>query len=216
MTQHYKFYGFILFCFACVLSGQVTLAAEKPQILLEISKEGSFEVLYDRATSTATGAVLFGLVGAAIEEGVDQSNDKAKENQVLPHLDSPSCSTALLVAMQDTFSKDASYELVLPAGDAGDTTIPLALKITINSCGFRIVNSTNKTVSAYADVKMELSQRDVKEPVEEEKILVHGGQRVSFTELISQPELINSEFTSVLQKAGKRVANKVIFHSQGQ
>ena len=195
---------FLFFTFSNQICADSSTIPNSTRMVLHINKEGSFEVLYDRATSTATGAVLFGLVGAAVEEGLNQSNDKTIEKQILQHIPNPSCSTPLLESLYKTLKSSGSVELL------SDETLPV-LTLNIYSCGFRIINSTNLKIAAYVDVKMEIINSGQKEPILEEKILIHGKQRLSLTEFLATPDAINMEFINVLEKAGVRIANKIIY-----
>jgi hypothetical protein len=66
-------------------------AQDTNNIYLVVKKEGKFDVLFNRAISTATGAALGGLIGAAIEEGIRSGEDKKKLKPLLPHVTDTSC-----------------------------------------------------------------------------------------------------------------------------
>lgn len=201
---------YILLALTLVMTSVGSMATEKTkEIGFILEREGNFEVLHDRATSTATGAALFGLVGAAIESGVDSSNDSKKEAQLLERLPNANCNESLVGSLVQTLGKAKSLNFQMI--ESKDQVYDLLLNLKIDSCGFRIVNTVNYKLAAYVDVKMELTEQDAKKPILKEKLLIQGKKRMQFYELLADDDTLLAEFIRVQEKAGKRIANKIIY-----
>ena len=65
-------------------------------VRLHIENPGKFEVLHSRAESTSTGAVLFGIIGAGIEESSRTSKDEVREDAILVHIPDDACHNHLV------------------------------------------------------------------------------------------------------------------------
>ena len=53
--------------------------ADAKTVYIDIVGEGKFEVIYHRALTNATGAVIAGIVGAGIQSGIEHGKEKGKE-----------------------------------------------------------------------------------------------------------------------------------------
>lgn len=173
---------------------------------LRVKKEAKFDVVYDRADSSSTGAVIGGLIGAAIEEGVRGSKDTEKKNLLLGSLDDSTCTARIVNALEATLLK-SEYALIRESSGTDST---LRLELSVRNCGFKMVNTITGEASAYVKMTAELFVPGVKKPRKQE-VYVTGKNQYLFESLVSEKDSINEEFSYVLSKAGKKLANKIIY-----
>lgn len=201
--------------YLCLLIGLNTnaLPNEKQSVSLNLNNGGKFDVLYHRAESAATGIVLAGLIGYGIEEGIRGGKDGKKKDQLLSYISDPSCKNIFLSSLAEKLKKegyDVSNSQSSENVKAGHDK--LSLNIKINSCGFKLVNTDSKQVSAFIDFKTILYDGN-KNPVKQ-KYIFFGKTKTPFEELLQSKLSIEKEFSSVLKKAGKRLANKIVYRKK--
>lgn len=207
---------------------------DKKTLALVIASEGEFEVLFHRAQSTVTGAAIGGLIGAAIEEGVRNSQDSDKKSQLLPHISDASCINHFRSALLEKLANkkidvDEFPSSTIKAKDKDDglESDPIGniesnnydsfnlevnqqlLSINITNCGFKLVDLTSEKVAAFIDFKSSLTNKADSENKENNLFL--GKKSYTFETLVQANSNAEEELTSVLKKAGRRVANKIIY-----
>ena len=190
------------------LVGLISTTATAENIYLEIKQIGKFEVLYDRAKSTATGAVIGGLIGAAVEDSIRNDKDKKKEADVLRHLENPACEGPIISALRE---KLLSKGKILEVVETSHKNVGMHLKLSVKSCGFKLVDATLHEVAAYADLRAKLYVDGDLDPDFEKRFYLTSKNQQPFPTLLSESEYIEAEFLSALERAGKRLANKLIY-----
>ena len=200
----------LLFTMFGILFG-VSTAADDKKIFIKFNSRDKFDVLYHRVESTATGAVIFGLIGAGIEEGVRSNKDKEKKSQILEHMDNPSCNKKFLSSLQKKLT-DKGYEskLVKDGDNNNVTENDLLLEVKTNLCGFKMVDTTADKVAAFINFSADL-KKDGKSIPFDENYTFTGKKSYSFHQLLDSDVNLDNEFEDVLVRAGKRLANKVIY-----
>lgn len=181
------------------------LACAQPQVNIGVTRDGSFEVFHSRAKSTATGAALAGLIGAAVQTGIESSSDSKKTTAVLAKIKDSSCRSRILTSLEDKLvAKDYLVELT------EDMLYP-NLNLSIDYCGFKIVNTQTNAMAAFA--RLTATYLDInKKQIFKEVILITGRQEIPYSELESGDVDVETELSQVLQNTGKRIANKIIYH----
>jgi len=201
---------YAIFIMAGNLSPQVVFAAP---ITLEYSleKTGEFLVLYSRAVSNATGAALGGLIGASIQAGVENGKDKRKEEQVLEHLASSDCAPFLETSFLENLVATGDYEIVEKTSGKSPEDPDLKVELTIDRCGFKLVNSERMLIAAFAEARYRIYSPSESKPKKADRLLLLGKSRTTWDGLLDEQTEIPLRFERVLEKAGKRLANKVIY-----
>lgn len=195
-------------CTLLVLLYSFPALSDAPQsIAIVFEDEGKVDVLYHRAMSTSTGAVIGGLIGAAVEEGVRDGKDDKKLALILPHLRDPVCTKQFLLALTEKLEA-GGYQ---PMYSEDSQSSPLILQIDIDSCGFKMVNTSTQKVSAFISFEAKLMSVKKREPELEEKFYLNSKEHYQFEELVATSEKIQPEFDLALEKAGRRLANKIIY-----
>jgi len=187
-----------------------TFASEK-RIILEVSQSRNYEVVYDRASSSATGAALAGFVGAAIESGIDSGNDSKKRKKLDEFISDPACSTNLYDALKNKLS-GANFEIIDKSTlSKKEIKKTLTLRVNVQQCGFKKTDTNTGAVSSFVRAKVGLKQH--KKTVDNlgKTAYLLGKNQYSFESLLESGEQIQKELSSVLERAGKKIANKVIY-----
>lgn len=188
-------------------SFKVVASNSAPDNITITTNDGDFDLIYHRASTSATGAVLFGIIGAAIEESGRADQDTQKKEEVLKKFPSPSCSNKLLPALKKQLSKKYT---VLDQLNPSETQ-HLNLDINIVKCGFKVVDSTSNLMSSFIVVKSKLTDINSSKNETKFKVYITGKKRYSYQSLLENMDISIDQFHTTIAKAGKRIANKVIY-----
>ena len=104
------------------------------KVILYIEDEGKFEVLHSRAKSTATGAVLFGLIGAGIEESSRSGKDKEKEEAILVHIPDDACHNTLVDGMTERLGEKDYVLSVVTGKPPSNAGAEFVVRLKIDAC----------------------------------------------------------------------------------
>lgn len=196
---------------AIVLLSSSTYASETQTIYIETVGEGKFDVLYYRVLSTATGAAIAGFIGAGIQSGVEASKDNKKTEEISPLIKKDAWKTRFLDTLNDKL-ESKGFEAVW-VGDGKDAGEGHVLRIYPDRYGFKIVDTSNRLVSAYIDFKASFSSNGSKKAREQEKesyYLTNRNQH-PYDDLLKEGSPVNEDLEAVLEKAARRLANKIIY-----
>lgn len=174
----------------------------------EVAKEGQFFVLYSRAAGNATGAAIGGLIGASIQAGIENGKDEKKEKQVLEHLPSSECAPLFIESFLENLSASPDFSVAADQPEGDDY---VQVELTIDRCGFKLVNSERMFVAPFAEARYRIYRASESKPKKASRLLLIGKVRSTWEDLLAQPADIALRFERTLQKAGKRLANKVIY-----
>lgn len=189
----------------------VPAAANDKKLFIKFNPTDKFDVLYHRAESTATGAVLFGLIGAGIEEGVRSNKDKEKKKQLLEHIDNPSCNGRFLAALEKKLIDKGYESVVIKDGENINVADKdLLLEVKTNICGFKLVDTNADLVAPFINFSAVLKKDGKKIPFDKNFTFI-GKKSYFFQEWLGVSVNPGEEFEDVLVRAGKRLANKVIY-----
>lgn len=196
-----------LFAALLLLSASAYATGSKT-IYIDIVGEGRFEVIYHRAKSNATGAVIAGLIGAGIQSGIEASMDQEKTNRLRPLISKETWKSQFLDTLNDKL-ESAGFEAVW-VEDTGQKDSGIVLKIYPNSYGFKMVDTSTHLVSAFIDFKASFSGGSSEEWDKEAFYLTSRNQH-SYDRLLGEDSPVNPDLSSVLEKAARRLANKIIY-----
>ena len=202
----------ILISFAAVLLlSTSTYAANIEIVYIDIIGEGQFEVIYHRALSNATGAAIGGLIGAGIQSGIESSKDTEKTNELRPLITKDTWKTQFLDTLNDKL-ESKGFEAVW-VENTREVEGGIVLKIYPEQYGFRMVDTSSRMVSAFIAFKASFSSENTKSKnkPEKEAYYITNKNQHSYKDLRLKDTPINSELESVLKKAAKRLANKIIY-----
>jgi hypothetical protein len=169
-----------------------------------ISDPAKFEVNFNRANPTGTGAVIAGVIGAAVQRGAQSSEDSDMADKVLSVNPGMVCDKPLLEALNATLQSSGAYE-VKDRADKGVEKV----EVDMSDCGLQLADSATKQLLAYVNLTFKVhpaSGGSWKEDVQ-----VSGRSLHSFEEFSKQEGLATTALTDVLQRAGVRIAEKIIY-----
>ena len=196
---------------AAAQSTEVERVAEDRHVVLHVEEPGKFEVLHSRARSTSTGAVLFGLIGAGIEESARKSDDEEKESAVLAHIPDDACHSYLI----DTFTKELEergFAVTVVEGKPGKSSgESYVIRLKIDACGYRMVDTINEEMAAYVTAQYRIfrPQEELKGKLLELTIISRN-QR-TWDDLTADFDSAVEEFRDVKRRVGTRLANKLVY-----
>jgi hypothetical protein len=181
-------------------------AADQPPQQFQVTNDhpGEFEVIYHRVTPTGIGAVAGGLIGVAVQRGMQSSDDDDMAKQVLASNPGLACDQSLLTALKTKLQSSGNYVL-----DAAADKQDLIIEVDIQDCGLHLADSKALELSSYVNFTLR-----VRPPGGEswsEDIQMSGRSRHSFDEFAHQQGLATTEVTDVLTRAGVRAADKIIY-----
>lgn len=202
---------YLLFVALCCCAGGAVAADGPKRAVVFIEDPGTFEVLYSRAESSATGAVFFGLIGYGVEESARNSNDLKREEHVLQFIDSSDCDAVTVEALKARLG-EKGFEVEVRHEKAGDALAgAYAIRLDVAACGFKMIDTTRDETSAFFAAEYEVLRPGQKRSKKEDELIVTGGEQVPWGRFESDGELARSEFEAVRVKAGRRLANKLIY-----
>jgi hypothetical protein len=181
-------------------------AADQPGQPLSVSnsKLGVLEVISHRMRPVGAGVVIGGLIGGAIQSGIESSQDDGMKKQLLKSFPDASCSKSLLDAFTARLRAEGSFVVEDAKGKSGS-----AVDIAIDECGLHLADTTANQFASY--VYLTLKFKPAGAVAWSEKIQVSGRNRYDFDEFVNQPGLAQAELEDVLKRAGVRAADKIIY-----
>jgi hypothetical protein len=186
-------------------------------VAVVVPADGEFTVYYERAKGTATGAVLFGLVGAAISSSYNSSEDSKIAEALRPQLTDLSCHDTFRTAIARVLGESRKFAdvRVLNSEPAGAERAKYDAIATFRfvSWGFRLVDQNNpERVSAFLDLNATLQKAGNETPLWDENVTVIGKETHSLSEFREKPDVTRREMGAVMDDAAYRLANNLIYN----
>ena len=193
------------------LYSEESRSSDTRTIYIDVVGEGKFEVIYHRALSNATGAVIAGLIGAGIQSGVESGKDAEKTAELSPLVNKENWKVQFLDTLNDKLESEG-FEAIW-VEDARKIDNALVLKIYPENYGFKMVNTTTRVVSAYIDFKASLSTESSEDSDEwdRESFYLTSRNQYAYEQLLGENSPVNPDLEAVLEKAALRLANKIIY-----
>lgn len=188
-----------------------TFATDIKTIYIDIVGEGEFEVIYSRATTTGTGAAFGGLIGAGIQSGVEANMDAKKTRELSPLIKKDTWKTQFLDTLNNKLKAEGFKAVwVEDKREIGDGVV---LKVYPESYGFKVVDTSTYLVSAFIAFKAQFSNGQLKKGQKSEKegYYITNKNQHPFENLLKEDSPANSDLETVLNKAARRLANKIIY-----
>jgi hypothetical protein len=205
----------VLTCMAVMLLLSISsYAADTKTVYIDIIGEGKFEVIYHRALTNATGAVIGGLIGAGIQSGIESDRDSRKREELRPLINKDSWKTDFLDTLNDKL-ESSGFEAVW-VENSKDVNNGIVLNVYPDQYGFRMVDTSTRMISAYTTFEASFSSRTAKsnEKQEKEKFYITNKNQHPYNILLMEDSPVNLELEAVLNKAAKRLANKIIYSTK--
>jgi len=201
---------------AMLLLATASFAQDAPRkIAIQIEGKAEFDVIYRRALTNATGAVLGGLIGAGIQAGIESNEDAEKRDAIYPHVAQQAWRDVFIQTMTDSLAEKGLETVWIDAGaelKAGNADMYMVLYPA--KFGFRIVDTTSLMMASFIEFEAVYSTKPISgksKPVKEPFYLTDKSQ-VSYDQLIADPAGIDPRIESVLKMAARRLTNKVVYN----
>jgi hypothetical protein len=193
-----------------------SFAQDAPRkIAIQIEGKAEFDVIYRRALSNATGAVLGGLIGAGIQAGIESNEDAEKRDAIYPHVAQQAWRDVFIQTMTDSLAEKGLETVWIDAGaelKAGNADMYMVLYPA--KFGFRIVDTTSLMMASFVEFEAVYSTKPIsgKSTLVKEPFYLTDKSQVSYDRLIADPAGIDPRIESVLKMAARRLTNKVIYN----
>lgn len=191
--------------------------AQEPsrKIAIEIDGKAEFDVIYRRALSNATGAVLGGLIGAGIQASIESNEDAEKRAAIYPYVAEQAWRDVFIKNMTDALAEKGLEPVWIEAGARPKPgTADMYLVLYPGQFGFRVVDTTSLMLAAFVEFEAAYSIRPISgknTPAKEPYYLTDKSQ-VSYDQLLADTASINPRIESVLKMAARRLTNKVVYN----
>ena len=201
---------------AMLLLASASVAQDAPRrIAIQIEGKAEFDVIYRRALSNATGAVLGGLIGAGIQAGIESNEDSEKRDAIQPHVVQQAWRDIFIQTMTDSLAEKGLETVWIDAGTEPKAgTADMYMVLYPSKFGFRIVDTTSLMMASFVEFEAAYSTKPISgnsKPVKEPFYITDKSQ-VSYDQLIADPSGISPRIESVLKMAARRLTNKVFYN----
>ena len=201
---------------AMLLLASASVAQDAPRrIAIQIEGKAEFDVIYRRALTNATGAVLGGLIGAGIQAGIESNEDSEKRDAIQPHVAQQAWRDIFIQTMTDSLAEKGLETVWIDAGTEPKAgTADMYMVLYPSKFGFRIVDTTSLMMASFVEFEAAYSTKPISgnsKPVKEPFYITDKSQ-VSYDQLIADPSGISPRIESVLKMAARRLTNKVFYN----
>lgn len=193
---------------AVLLASSACPAATRT-VYIELVGRGTFQVIYHRALSNATGTAIAGVIGAGVQFGVEAGRDASKTDQLEPLIEKDAWQVKFLDTLNSKLETEG-YEAVW-VEDSSKVTDGIILKIYPESYGYRMVNTSTRLVSAYVDFDASFSSAKTARSQDREAFYLTHTEQYPYEHLLLPDSPVNTDLEALLEKAAKRLANKIVY-----
>lgn len=201
---------------AMLLLASASVAQDAPRrIAIQIEGKAEFDVIYRRALSNATGAVLGGLIGAGIQAGIESNEDSEKRDAIQPHVVQQAWREFFIQTMTDSLAEKGLETVWIDAGTEPKAgTADMYMVLYPSKFGFRIVDTTSLMMASFVEFEAAYSTKPIsgKSKSAKEPFYITDKSQVSYDQLIADPSGISPRIESVLKMAARRLTNKVFYN----
>jgi hypothetical protein len=198
---------------AFVLIAAPVAADESRVIQIRVDGTPEFDVIYHRAKTNATGAVIGGIIGAGIQAGVEADRDSDKRKQIEPHIADDVWQNVFVNTLNEALlAKGFQPQWVEGKSDGKEAQAEVYLVLFPDAYGFRVVDSNTMLVSAYVEFEATYAREPIKRVKSKEPFYLTDKKQASYEDLLEAPSALNGEIEAVLAQAARRLANKIIYN----
>ena len=202
---------------ALLLACVPALGAEPRTIAIEVDGDARFDVVYHRALTNATGAVIAGLIGAGIQAGIEADHDAKKRRELAAHVAEDAWRDVFLRTLTETLVAKGFEPVWVETDGHQRAGADLYLVLYPATYGFRMVDSTTALVSAYVEFEARyasepLAARNKSPP--RERFYVTDRTQVSYDDLVAETAGIHPRVAAALALGARRLANKIVYNTK--
>jgi hypothetical protein len=184
------------------------------KIAVVVEQKHNFEVIHSRATADGTAAVMFGLVGATIASGIDEGEDKDRAALVATAVQDVCC-PAIFKESLKPLCESTRFEKVYILPDAKQkedlSGYDAVVTFNIDRWGLRLLDRTADKVAAFVELNVKMVRIKDKKTIWDQREVIIGDRKESFGIFSTNVELLRSELSETIKKAGFQMANSLIY-----
>jgi hypothetical protein len=187
------------------------------KIAIEVQGKAEFDVLFRRAMSNATGAVLGGLIGAGIQAGIESNADADMRAALYPHVAEHAWRDVFIKSMTEAMAEKGLEPVWIEDGTVAKPGIAdFYLVLYPAQYGFRVVDTTSQLMAAFIEFEAAYSSQPVggKNKPQKEPFYITDKSQVSYQALLDDTAGINPRIESVLNTAARRLTNKIVYNTK--
>lgn len=190
------------------------VAADEPRaIQILVDGEPEFDVVYHRANTNATGAVIGGIIGAGIQAGVEADRDGDKRKQIQPHIADDIWQNVFMKTFTEALlAKGFQPQVIEDEKDAKGAKADVYMVLFPDAYGFRVVDTSTMLVSAYVEFEATYAREPIKRVKTKEPFYLTDKKQASYEDLVRDASALNGDIEAVLAQAARRLANKIIYN----
>jgi hypothetical protein len=192
-----------------------TVAEESRVIQIRVDGKARFDVIYHRARSTNIGVAIGGLIGAAIDSGIEHDRDASKRLELRPFVPERIWEDAFIKTLDESLRAKGFDPLwVEDKSDAGDAKADVHLVLLPDTYGFRLVEWEAKLMSAYVEFDAMYGPEPIRrrKRLPEELFYVTDKKQMTYEELAGRTVALSEDLESVLRQAARRLANRIVYN----
>lgn len=185
------------------------------KLAIVIPTEPDFTVIYHRAKATAAPGALFGLVGAAVASGYNESLDNKKTELIDPYLDKFSCRLIFVESVRKTlndarrFTAIQVFDKEIKSKDVHQ--YDAVVTFSIQNWGLRLADRENDKMAAFIELEVKMIQTSDGRVIWDEREVVLGNGRHPFELYQEDKQLVQNDLEETVEEAGFRTANLLIY-----
>lgn len=164
-------------------------------------KDDDFQVIYSRMEETTTAAVAFGIIGAAVNSGINGSEDSDRAKKYKVAADSIDLSEIIHAEVISRLEKK-EFPLASDIANGSHT-----LNVEIKEWGLRKVAFDESEVTTF--IRMRLTVREGKKLLWEKWHKQSGKEEILLSVYTAEDFAVNME--KLAKKTGRRIANEIIY-----
>ena len=201
------------FTAALVLLAAPVAADEVRAIQIRVDGAPAFDVIYHRAEVNMTGAAFGGVIGAGIQAGIEADRDSTKRKELKPHVADDVWQKAFVATLHEALvAKGFDPQWVEGQASGKDAKADVYLMLFPASYGFRVVDSTSMSVSAYVEFEAAYAREPIKRPKSKEPFYLTHKKQAPYEDLLKATSDLNGDIEAVLVQSARRLANKIIYN----
>jgi hypothetical protein len=182
-----------------------------------VPSDGTFTVFCERAKATGTGAVLFGIVGAAVSSAYNQSEDEKTAKSISANLPAVDGRAIFVAALEKTLKESAKFKNVAffekELKQAERSNFDAVATFVFHDWGIRLVErDPAEKMAVFVEVEANLSVTRKQTVIWDEHDVLIGQGRHYIGEYKQDCALLQKEIDELFAEAGQRKAYSLIYN----
>ena len=183
-------------------------STEISSLSLDIDTQSAqFTVIDERMDETATAAVFFGLIGAAINSGANASADAERAKPMRETAENFDPKNSLEAALIETFRANGKIAVV-PSGEKSSAAI---LNVELKQWGLRRKSRDTRVMLPFVEADIQLIPSGKRTPILEKRDTFVGKDARPLSEFQNDQKLLKKEIEHLFYDAGRSIAYQVIY-----